>query len=44
MRSNHKKGASLKPGGKFAFKHARVPMRKPRRTKKHHGRRGGVRG
>ncbi len=37
------KGKSLGAAGKFGFKHARVPMKGPRRTKKHHGRRGGVR-
>jgi len=43
MRGHHKRGKSLKPGGKFGFKSAHIPMKGPRRTKKMHGRRGGVR-
>lgn len=43
MAGRHNKGKSLRPGGKFAFKHSRIPMKGPRRTKKMHGRRGGVR-
>ena len=41
--NEHKMGGSLKPAPKYKFKHARIPMKSPRRTKKHHGRRGGVR-
>ena len=39
----HHDGKSLKPTSKFKFKHARIPMKGPRRTKKMHGRKGGVR-
>jgi hypothetical protein len=41
---HHNKGKSLRPPPKFKFKHSRIPMKAPRRTKKHHGRGGGVRG
>jgi hypothetical protein len=44
MKANsHNKGSSLKSGGKFHFAHARIPMKGPRRTKRMHGRKGGVR-
>ena len=39
----HHSGKSLKPTGHAKFKHARIPMRGPRRAKKMHGRGGGVR-
>ena len=39
----HHSGRSLKPSGHAKFKHTRVPMKKPRRAKKHYGRSGGGR-
>lgn len=35
----HNRGASLKPA-EFPFKHKRVGMKSPKRSKKHHGRGG----
>ena len=39
----HHAGPSLRPGPKFKFAHSRVPMRMPRRSRQHYGRRGGLR-
>jgi hypothetical protein len=41
---SHHDGASLKPTSKFKYAKSRIPMKGPRRSKKVHGRRGGVRG
>lgn len=45
MPGKHHTGKSLKPIDKFKYSASgHVPMKKPRRTKKHHGRGGGMRG
>ena len=41
---SHHNGGSLKPTSKYKFAKSRIPMKHPRRSKKVHGRGGGLRG
>jgi hypothetical protein len=42
--SEHHSNSSLKPTKKYKFAKSRIPMKHPRRSKKVHGRGGGLRG